>query len=274
LTQSGQVIGAFSLYFQDTGSLTEDIIQLLSSLAADISFTLDFIAESQQREQMQNELHDLSVFLQSALENERKRIARELHDELGQTMTALHFDLKWLQENSSAQGREVHNKLLSMQALVARTVDTTRRISEDLRPGMLDDLGLAAAIEHHTAKFAAQTGIACDLAMSHADFDLDDRVATALFRIVQESLTNVARHSGARHASVRLRDLGDKMLLIVQDDGRGLPTSLDAGKKTFGLLGMRERVKMLEGTLDVFNEAGAGARIEACIPKYVRHRRN
>jgi PAS domain S-box-containing protein len=267
LKQSDQIIGAFSLFFHDAGSLTDDVIQLLGSLVEDICFTLDFIDESARREHVQNELRELSTFLQSALENERKRIARELHDELGQTMTALHFDLKWLHERIDGRKKEIQDRLRSMQALIERTVSTVRRISEDLRPGMLDDLGLAAAIEHHADKFAAQSGIACDLSMNVTEFDLSDQAATALFRIVQESLTNVARHSGASRATIRLQDMGDKILLIVQDNGRGLPDVPPAGRKTYGLMGMRERVRMLEGVIDIFNEAGAGVRIEIFIPK-------
>lgn len=270
LTQSGQTVGAMTLYSKETGLLTEDIIHVLTGMVEDISFSLDFIAESQHREKVQEELQDLSKFLQSARENERAHIARELHDELGQSMTALRFDLKWLDENINAQEKPAHEKLKAMNDLVGRTVDSIRRISEDLRPGMLDDLGLAAAIESHVGKFSEQSGIVCDLSMNRADFDLDEQVATALFRIVQEALTNVARHSGANHVVIRLQELGDNMLLIVQDNGRGLPSAQDAHKKTYGLLGMRERVKMLGGTLDLFNEKGAGARIEACVPKHVK----
>lgn len=268
LKQSDQVIGAFALYFHDAGSLTDDVTQLLGSLVEDICFTLDFIDESARREQVQNELRELSTFLQSALENERKRIARELHDELGQTMTALHFDLKWLHEQIDSRQKKIQARLRSMQALIERTVSTVRRISEDLRPGMLDDLGLAAAIEHHAEKFSAQTGINCDLAMNVTEFDLSDQAATALFRIVQESLTNVARHSSATRVTIRLQDIGDKILLIVQDNGRGLPDGPPNGKKTYGLMGMRERVRMLEGVMDIFNEAGSGVRIETFIPKH------
>lgn len=217
-----------------------------------------------------SKMESLSMFLQSSLENERKRIARELHDELGQTMTALRFDLKWLDENIPAQENNIRDKLLSMKQLVGKTVDSIRRISEGLRPGMLDDLGLAAAIEHHVVKFSEQSGIECALFMSDTDFDLDEQVATALFRIVQESLTNVARHSCANQVTIRLQELGDQILLIVQDNGCGLPAVNDTRKKTYGLMGMRERVKMLGGTLDVFNEAGAGARIEACVPKHMK----
>jgi PAS domain S-box-containing protein len=218
----------------------------------------------------EHQLHELTAHLHTVREEERTRIARELHDELGQSMTALRFDLKWLDENVKAQEQNIHEKLHVMSALVATTVDAIRRISEDLRPSMLDDLGLAAAIESHVKKFSAQSGIRCDLSMSHADFDLDPQVATALFRLVQEGLTNVARHSGASHVLIRLQEIEDRILLIVQDDGRGLPSVQDVHRKTYGLRGMRERIMMLGGTLDVFNEKGAGVRIEAYVPKHVR----
>ena len=249
--------------------MTEDMIQLLGILAEDISFTLDFIDEIGRREQVQNELRELALFQQSALESERKRIARELHDELGQTMTALHFDLKWLNEHMARSEHELRNRVDSMQGLLGRTVDTVRRISEDLRPGMLDDLGLAAAIEYHVQKFSAQAGIECELSMNQTEFDLEEQIATTLFRIVQESLTNVARHSGASRVTVNLRELENKIFLIVQDNGQGLLSGQDSRRKTYGLLGMRERVRMLGGTLDIFNEAGAGVRVEACIPRLV-----
>jgi PAS domain S-box-containing protein len=218
----------------------------------------------------ERKLHELTAHLQTVREEERTRIARELHDELGQSMTALRFDLKWLDENVKAQEQHVHEKLHTMSALVTTTVDAIRRISEDLRPSMLDDLGLAAAIENHVGKFSAQSGIRCDLSMSHADFELDPQVATALFRLVQEGLTNVARHSGASHVLIRLQEIEDRMLLIMQDNGNGLPPVQDTHRKTYGLQGMRERIMMLGGTLDVFNEKGAGVRIEAHAPKQVK----
>lgn len=270
LRQAGNIIGVFSFYLDEHGSVTDDLIQLISTLAEDLSSMLDSIDENSRREIAQVELRELVVFQQSALENERKRIARELHDELGQTLTALRFDVKWLHEHIDTQEQELQNRLHSMQGMLERTVDTVRRISEDLRPGMLDDLGLAAAIEHHSQKFIAQTGIACELRMSQTEFELGEQASTTMFRIVQESLTNVARHSGASRVVIDLRELGDQILLIVQDNGRGLPVNQDPGRKTYGLLGMRERVKMLGGTLDIFNETGAGVRIEACIPKRAR----
>lgn len=158
------------------------------------------------------------------------------------------------------------DKLNAMLALVDKTVDAVRRISEDLRPGMLDDLGLAAAIEHHVLKFAEQTGIACDIAMSREDYALDDRTATALFRVLQESMTNVARHAGARRVTVRLQDLAGEILLMVQDDGCGMPAPVPGKKKTYGLIGMHERIKLLGGRLDITSAPGKGTRIEASVP--------
>ncbi|WP_460837116.1 sensor histidine kinase [Noviherbaspirillum agri] len=222
-------------------------------------------AEHEVRESRRR-LEELSAFLQQVREDERTRIARELHDELGQALTALRIDLVWLNDKLPQREKKVDDKLAAMLALVEKTVDAVRRISEDLRPGMLDDLGLAAAIEHHVSKFAEQTGIACELSMSRDHYELDERMATALFRVLQESLTNVARHAQASKVTVQLQDLRDEMLLIVRDDGRGLPEPAAGRKKTYGLLGMHERVKLLGGLLDISSSPGKGTRIEASIP--------
>jgi signal transduction histidine kinase len=213
-----------------------------------------------------NQLQELTAFLHQVREDERTRIARELHDELGQALTALRIDLNWLDRKLPQREQPVDAKLAAMLALVDKTVDSIRRISEDLRPGMLDDLGLAAAIEHHVTKFADQTGIACELAISRDHYDLDDSTATTLFRVLQESLTNVARHANASKVSVRLQDLPNEMLLIVKDNGCGLPQPVAGKKKTYGLLGMHERVKLLGGTLDISSQPGKGTRIEASLP--------
>jgi two-component system, NarL family, sensor histidine kinase UhpB len=178
----------------------------------------------------------------------------------------LKIDLTWLGEKLPNAEALITGKLTAMEKLVNRTVDSLRRISEDLRPGMLDVLGLAAAIEHHVAKFSDRTGIACDLAMNRDDFDLNDQMGTAVFRIFQESLTNVARHAAATRVTIRLQELGSELLLVVQDNGRGLPDAAAGKKKSYGLLGMRERVRMLGGHLEISSEPGKGTRIEASIP--------
>lgn len=228
------------------------------------------VTERQRAEQKLQEsrfqLQELTAFLQQVREDERRRIARELHDELGQALTALRIDLIWLDGKLPARDEKIGDKLLAMLGLIDKTVDAVRRISEDLRPGMLDDLGLAAAIEHHATKFAEQTGIACELRMNREHYELDDRIATALFRVLQESLTNVARHANATRVTIHLQDLAGEMLLIVKDNGCGLPAPAPEKKKTYGLIGMHERVKLLGGSLDIASAPGKGTRIEASLP--------
>ncbi len=221
-------------------------------------------AETKLRES-ELQLQELAGFLQTVREEERTRIARELHDELGQALTALRIDLNWIRPRCAGLEPSVTDRLASAFRLVERTVDALRRISEDLRPGMLDDLGLAAAIEHHVAQFTEHTGIPCALAMNREEFDIDDKLATAVFRLVQEALTNVARHAAAGRVAVRIDDQDGTIRLSVQDDGCGF--ALPANKKTFGLLGMRERVKTLKGRLEIDSAPGRGTRIEAWIPR-------
>jgi signal transduction histidine kinase len=215
----------------------------------------------------QRQLQELSGFLQQAREQEGTRIARELHDELGQALTALRIDIQWLERKLPGCDEPVGARLANMRRTVDQTVETVRRISENLRPGMLDDLGLAAAVESHVAKFARHSGIACDLAMNRDEYALDDATATALFRVLQEALTNVARHAQARRVAVSLQDRPGQIVLAVQDDGCGLPPPGAGRRRGYGLLGMAERIKLLGGRLDISGAPGAGTRIEACLPQ-------
>ncbi len=220
----------------------------------------------QELQQSREQLRELSVFLQTVREEERKRIARELHDELGQTLTALRIDLNWLEEKLPGVAPHIADKLLAMEGLLNKTVDSMRRISEDLRPGMLDDLGLAAAIEHYVERFIERTGVPCELTMDQEEFDLNDQVATAVFRILQESLTNVARHAVPKRVIIKVQERNGEILLTVQDDGCGMPDKKERRRNSYGLLGMHERVKMLGGNLEIISASGKGTSIKAVIP--------
>lgn len=213
----------------------------------------------------QSRLQELAGFLQTVREEERARIARELHDELGQALTALRIDLAWLRGKSKPLGEVVEERAAAAHGLVERSIDSLRRISEGLRPGMLDVLGLAAAIEHHVAQFQERTGIRCSLTMNREEFEVGEQLAIAIFRIVQEALTNIMRHACASHVAVMIEEAGDHISVRVEDDGKGfvLPTA----KKTFGLLGIQERAKILGGRIEIVSEPGAGTRIEARFPK-------
>lgn len=209
-------------------------------------------------------LHELAGFLQGVREEERARIARELHDELGQSLTALRIDLSWLRGKCAEAEPGIGARLANAQSLVENTMEGLRRIAEDLRPRMLDDLGLAAAIEHHVGDFAQRTGIPCELALNREEFAVSGPTATAVFRIIQEALTNIARHADASRVEVSVVQEGDGIELRVGDDGRGIVGQ--GGNKTFGLLGMEERVKTIGGRLTIASESGHGTTIEAWLP--------
>lgn len=214
-------------------------------------------------EESEARLRELAEFLQTVREEERTRIARELHDELGQALTALRIDLRWLSGKSGSLGEPAAGRVAAALGVVEQSIVSLRRISEDLRPAMLDSLGLAAAVEHHLTKFSERTGVVGELRMNREEFELDDRVATAVFRVVQEALTNVARHAGASQVTVAIDEADDAIGLIVHDNGRGFAA---AAGKTFGLLGMRERIAMLGGHLEIDSQPGRGTRIVARIP--------
>lgn len=230
--------------------------------------TAQYVQAERKLRESQAQLQELAAFLQTAREEERARIARELHDELGQALTVLRIDLSWLDGKCLRCSRltdEVSDRLTGARSLVERTVDALRRISADLRPPMLDDLGLAAALEHHVAEFSRRTGLPCALSLNREEFEMDNQPATAIFRLVQEALTNAARHAQANGVEVNVEESEDRVRLTVTDDGRGFEEPAAAGR--FGLLGMRERVKALGGWLEIDSQPGCGTRIEAWLPK-------
>jgi len=234
---------------------------------AEVDKTLEILRKQrQQLEESESRLRELAEFLQTVREEERARIARELHDEMGQALTALRIDLGWLRNKCLPLGTPAVERVGSALGVVEHSIVSLRRISEDLRPAMLDSLGLAAAVEHHVEQFSQRTGIPCRLRMNREEFELEDRLATTVFRVVQETLTNVARHSGASEVSVQIDQAEDGIHLTMQDNGRGFSGAND--KKTFGLLGMRERIAMLGGRLGIDSRPGQGTRITAWLPHH------
>ncbi len=222
----------------------------------------------QRLEESEARLRELAAFLQTVREEERTRIARELHDELGQALTALRFDLGWLRGKCGSDdrlGSPAAERVGAALGVVEQSIVSLRRISEDLRPAMLDSLGLAAALEHHVAQFTQRTGVPCDLRMNREEFDLEGALATAVFRIVQEALTNVARHASASQVEVRIDEQDDGIRLVVHDNGQGFDVASRTSR--FGLLGIRERVTMLGGRLEIDSVPGQGTRIEGWLPR-------
>ena len=217
------------------------------------------------RVRAQEELATFAAEAAGVREQEKTRIARELHDELAQSLTALKMDTLWVREHLGDDAEGARAKLAQMLAMLDQAVAATRRISADLRPLVLDDLGLAAAIEWVVQNFTQRTGIPCDLDLDEA-LDLREPYATAVFRIVQESLANVGKHSYARRAKVHVARVGAEMLLRVEDDGVGFAQDAPRKPQSLGIVGLRERAHLLRGEVLITSRPGEGTIVEARIP--------
>ena len=211
------------------------------------------------------QLRELTQYLESLREEERTKMAREIHDELGQTLTALKIDLSWLAGRLPEEG-ELLIKTDSMYELVDEAIRSVKRISTELRPGALDDLGLADAIEWQTQQLGKRSGIRFRFTVDPDGIVLDRDRSTAIFRICQEALTNVVRHAEATRATVTLRQGANRVSLRVSDNGKGIDESQIADPKAFGLMGMRERALVWGGEVRISGSPGKGTRVAVSIP--------
>ncbi len=208
-------------------------------------------------------LQALSLRQHTLREEERKRIALEIHDELGQALTGMKMETHFLSKHlASEQNDEATGKRISdLMESIDSTIVTVRRIATELRPPILDDLGLVAAIEWQAHEFQRRTGVTCLLSANVESVELDTEFATAVFRIFQETLTNIARHARANTVTVNLRKLTDKLILKVEDDGVGIYFENIDDKRSLGILGMRERARLIGGELDVFSGKESGTTV-------------
>jgi len=213
----------------------------------------------------QERLRLLSGSIMAGQEKERTAIARELHDELGQILTALRMDAVWLGERLRGQDAQAAGRALAMCDLIDKTIDEVRGLAIRLRPGMLDDFGLIDALDWYTKDFAKRTGITCKFSRSNL-IEVEDLVATAAYRITQEALTNVARHSFATQVKISLEVQHDLLTLTVRDNGRGFnPQDLE-DSHCLGLAGMRERAALVGGSLELHSRPGKGTRVRFRLP--------
>lgn len=221
----------------------------------------------EQLERSNEQLRALSMRLQAVREEESIRIAREIHDELGGALTGLKMDLSWVGKRLSGQSRAaVQQKLQSALELIDETVVKVRNISTELRPSVLDDLGLAAAIEWQAREFQRRTEIRCEMVSLQEETALGPERSTAVFRIFQEILTNVARHARASAVEVRMEERGGCLVLEVSDDGRGIEEGKVAAATSIGLLGMRERAMIFGGQVEVVGAEGRGTTVTVRVP--------
>ena len=214
----------------------------------------------------EEQLRNLTTYLQKVGEIERVSIAREIHDELGEGLTVLKLDLSWLRKRLPENQIALRAKADAMSQLIDRTIQTVKKISTNLRPGLLDDLGLAAAIEWQAEDFQKRTGIKSKVRIDPADINFDRDRNTAIFRIFQETLTNVSRHAHATKVNVTLQQRDGQIELQVHDNGRGITEEQLANPKSFGLIGIRERVKIFGGKHIMKGIPGKGTTLTVRIP--------
>lgn len=223
------------------------------------------ITERREAEQARR-VRELAAHLQSAREAERTHVAREIHDELGQALTGLKLEVSFLARRVGDANGEMRKRLDGVGSMIDGTIASVRRIAAELRPQILDELGLLEAIRWQVQEFEKRTEIPCAIELSDAQLDWSTDRATAMFRILQEALTNVARHADATRASVRVAREDDRVVLEVRDDGRGITKEQASDSPTFGLLGMQERARMFGGTLKVESGERSGTTVTVNMP--------
>jgi PAS domain S-box-containing protein len=212
------------------------------------------------------QLRELAHRLRSVREQERAVMARQIHDELGQALSALHLDVAWLRARLTDEDVVLEEKTRSMAALIETSIGRVRTLATELRPAVLDSLGLLAAIEWETQQFTRRTGIPCTHELPPDPSDVDADRSTDVFRILQEALTNVARHAGAREVVVTLRFWRNELLLSVSDDGRGITAAEIVSPQALGLVGMRERALLWDGAVEWRARDGGGTVVDLRLP--------
>lgn len=253
-----RVLGTFALYYRQPRKATKEELELIARATHVAGIAIH-------RQHSDDRLRALGAHIERVREDERTRLARELHDELGQALTALKLDMKWVERHLPADDAP-RERLHEMSAFTDRLIDNMRRIASDLRPGVLDVLGLAAAIEWQAQEFQRRTATTCIVHADIGDTKLEQDLSTQVFRIFQEALTNVARHAEASLVDVDLRCREGRLVLAVRDDGRGIPPDTLARRTSLGLLGITERAHRLGGALELTSPSAGGTKLVLDVP--------
>jgi len=233
-----------------------------------------YISDITERKQVEDELkvsreqlRGLAGYLESVREEERRKIARKIHDELGQMLTGLKIDLSWLAKGLPEEQALLFEKTRSMSKVIDTTIQAVKKIAVELRPGVLDDLGISAAIEWQAGEFEKLAAIKCEFSSNPKDIILGQESSIVIFRILQEILTNIIRHACATRVNISLKEEGSSIVLKVRDNGVGISNRQITNPKSFGLISMRERVRPCGGEIKISGSPGKGTTVVVVIPR-------
>jgi PAS domain S-box-containing protein len=270
----GKAQGELRHFRKDGSTFLAEITSVKFKNASGEEQTNTIIRDITERKRAEEDLNEsyqqirrLTAYLQKVREDERAHIAREIHDELGQQLTVMKMDISWMKKKiKSGDIEAVPTKMDELQEILDGTVSSVRRIATDLRPSLLDDIGLIAAIEWEVDMFSKRTGIKVNLSKPDLPIVLPNEYVTGLFRILQESLTNIIRHAAASQLDIHLKNQNNEFILYIEDNGKGFDMNTVAGKKTLGLLGMKERSAMMQGIFTINSEPLKGTKLEVRVP--------
>ncbi|RKZ00464.1 MAG: hypothetical protein DRQ13_00350, partial [Ignavibacteriae bacterium] len=273
-TLAGNIIEYETRIFNIKGKIVDLEIQAMPIyVEGEVIGTLNFGRDITERKkagerlrESRNQLRSLARRLQMIREEERATIAREIHDDLGQSLTALKIDITWMKQNLGIVEEKRSAKIDVMLNLTNSTIKTVKRIATELRPGILDDLGLIPAIEWQAEEFRKRSDIQCNLQISVDEVIIEEDISIAVFRIFQESLTNIVRHSGATKIEVVINRKDDLLQMEVTDNGVGISEEQISSSRSLGLIGMNERVSVLKGKLTISRAAEGGTTVKVDIP--------
>ncbi|MBV9241587.1 MAG: sensor histidine kinase [Acidobacteria bacterium] len=242
------------VFFVAEGSFVSWITEKLRVATADLK-------------QSREELRELSRHQQTLREEEQKRIARDIHDELGQTLTGLKLDIHLMKKKVDAiSGNGLSADLEGLSSHVDSTIVSVRRIASEIRPSILDDFGLIAALEWQAGEFERKFGVTCSFASSVENVDIEPEAGAAVFRIVQEAMTNIIRHAEATEVDLAVSSTADEMTVNIKDNGRGIELERLPKKRSLGIIGMRERARLIGADLDIRRRARGGTTVELFVP--------
>jgi signal transduction histidine kinase len=261
-----EVVGIMEFFSEEAAEPKEEMLEIMAHIGAQLGRVIERQRGEQEGEHSRQQLRNLYHRLEMVREEERKRIAREIHDELAQVLTALKLEISLLKKKLGNQVPSLQKNAEMILGLVDQTIPAVKELVHDLRPPILDDFGLQETISWQGKEFERRTGIRCDLDLNLIKPEIDSARSTTMFRIFQETLNNVARHARARHVKINLEDNSNMLTLRVEDDGIGFD-SKHLNSKSLGILGMRERARVWGGQVDIQSESEKGTTVVVQISR-------